>query len=76
MGDIGGNMFDQIITAKMVGLTIAQVFPTLKEAVIDKADLTAMKMAARDEFLAQGLEGCAMAFEQKTGIASIIENVG
>ena len=69
-------MLNQIITAKMVGLTIAQAFPTLKAAVIEKADLTAMKTSARDEFLAQGLKGCAMAFEQKTGIIPVKVEVG
>jgi len=60
----------------MVGLTIAQAFPTLKAAVIEKADLTAVKKSARDEFLAQNLNGCVLAFEQKTGLTPISEKVG
>jgi len=68
-------MFDQIITEKMVGMTIAKAFPDLEKAVIEKTDLTAMKTSARDEFLAQDLRGCALAFEQKTGIEPIKEAI-
>ena len=62
---------EQVITKEMVGLTVSKAFPTIATAVIEKTDLTAVKVSARDELIKLGLTSCVHGFEQAAGLAPI-----
>ncbi len=68
-------MLTQKITKEMVGLTIAEAFPGIKEAVVVKTDKTALDEVTRDTLVGYELEGCARALEEKAGLTRVVEKV-